>query len=135
MAQPGRARPIIWYLTQKDACTALSAFGEHTAHDLLYYTAIFPGTPADVICRDDEVFANFMQGIIDYSNQWTTPKFLSLTGGISNSANPLAFNAKSYSSAYIKVFKKDRVRTDASIYNKMLLAGLLDPNHIIGDIV
>lgn len=135
LARSRSAHPIIWYLTKKDACRALAAFGEHTGHDLLYHMAIFPGTPADVICRDDKAFADFMQGVIDYSDQWTTSKFIALAGGMSNSTNPLAFNTKSYKfycSAYIKVFKKNRVRADASIYNKMLLAGLLDPNHIIG---
>lgn len=114
---------------------AFISFGKHTLDDFLHGQELFPGTPAFDICHSKKKYEIFKQGCIDYMATWVSPKFLAGCSGISNSSNPFAYNHKSekyYLGTYLKVFRRKQVWVPREQYNRMLLAGLLDPQHIVG---
>lgn len=111
------------------------SFGKHTVEDFIHEQELFPGTPAYHICRSKKEYSKFKQGCEDYMRTWVSPKFLNGCSGIPNSPNPFAYNYKSaenYLGGYMKVFRHRSTWVDRGKYNRMLLAGLLDPEHVIG---
>ncbi|KAG6815735.1 hypothetical protein H0H93_009111 [Arthromyces matolae] len=111
-------------------------FGRHLANDFLHLLAIFPGTPAYVICDDDSQYRRFKNAIPPYMAQWRSPEYLKSCGGSTNSLNPFAFNTTSnrnYTSQHIHVFRRCEVLVDANLFNRYQRLGLLDPNHTIGE--
>ncbi|GLB34621.1 hypothetical protein LshimejAT787_0201860 [Lyophyllum shimeji] len=114
---------------------AFGGFGRHLANDFLYLLGEYPSTPAYVFCDSDLLFDRLCQAIPQYMSIWSSPDFLQKCAGLPNSWNPFAFNAKSdkfYTSGYLYVFRKRRVRMPAYLYNLYLNRGLFDKDHIIG---
>lgn len=113
---------------------AFNGLGRHLANDLLHELAIFPGTPAFVVCEDEGEYQAFRQEIYPYLAQFVTEEFLKKTSTEVNSANYLDFNITSnryYLGSFLKVFRREMVRVPAEVYNKYKLKGLLDENHTI----
>lgn len=113
---------------------AFNGLGRHLANDLLHELAIFPGTPALVICENETEYQAFRAGIYPFLAQFVTGKFLKKTSTEVNSSNYLDFNISSnryYLASSLKVFRREKVRIPAEKYNKLKLAGLLDDNHTI----
>jgi hypothetical protein len=121
-------------------CDALalcfSGFGRHTANDFLYSQALFPGTPARVICEDAGLYERFKRGIGEYMAIAISEDFRKRVCGTPNSTNPFAYNyiaAANYYSSYLWVFRKKWVQVPRDLYNRYVCDGLLDPEHIIGE--
>jgi len=113
---------------------AFAGFGRHTANDLLYLAAMFPGTPAHIICQDSERYEKFKDLIYTYQSQFSDPEHR-LVSTTPNTDNPFAFNENSnrlYMERYIKVFRRTTTFVPNALYHQYQIQGLLDPNHIIG---
>lgn len=114
---------------------AFGGFGRHLANDFCYTIALYPGTPVHALCNSDVLYLAFKAAIPLYMQQWRDKEFLRKCAGQSNSDNPFAFNVtsnKNYLSSYIHVFRKERVRVPADLYNLYQSQGLLDASHTIG---
>ncbi|KII82931.1 hypothetical protein PLICRDRAFT_120079, partial [Plicaturopsis crispa FD-325 SS-3] len=104
---------------------AFSGLGRHTANDLLYLLAIFPGMPYHVICSSNTLFATLKSGIAEYMDQLTKSSFLDDVSGSNDR----------YISGYIDVFRRTKGRSLNSVkdlYNFYMKEGLFDPDHTIG---
>jgi hypothetical protein len=114
---------------------AFAGLGRHTANDLLYLAATFPGTPAYVICRDSERYEKFKDLIYKYQSQFFTAEFHRLVSTSPNNNNPFAFNENSnrvYMEKYIEIFRRTTALVPKELYALYRTQGLLDPDHIIG---
>jgi hypothetical protein len=123
----------------KDMCdnsnVAFSGFGRHTANDILYELALFPGTPCHVICRDGEVYEAFKAYLHHYMMKFEAKAFLAKLSSVTNSDNPFSFNETSnrnFLASAVKVFRRVKVSVPTELYNTYQLLGLLDPDHTIG---
>ena len=117
---------------------AFSGFGRHLVNDFLFNMAIHPGTPAISICKDNETFAEFLEGIPKYLERFTAPQFNKAMGSncVLGRVNPFEFNEDSnrhYMHHYIDVFRHCSVQVPKELYIKYLKKGLLDSRHIIGE--
>ncbi|TBU51721.1 hypothetical protein BD310DRAFT_833714 [Dichomitus squalens] len=113
-----------------------NGYGRHTAHDLLFYFGVWPGTPPSIICADDEIFHRFKVLLGTYARQFVEDKYRGACLGTANSRSPFAFNYKSdvnYLNQYVKVYRKWEVNITPAQYNELYMDGLLDPNHTIGE--
>lgn len=114
---------------------AFAGYGRHCINDFLYQLAIYPGTPAYVICRDETLYKEFKEHLNTYMLQYSSDSFLNDAASASNSDNPFSFNERShrtYTSRYIDVFRRTTKRVPKNIYNRHLREGLFDPSHTIG---
>lgn len=114
---------------------AFAGYGRHCINDFLYQLAIYPGTPAYVICRNDTLYKEFKQHLHTYMLKYSSKAFLNDAASIPNSDNPFLFNDRSnriYISKYIDVFRRTTKRVPKEIYNRHLREGLFDPSHTIG---
>jgi hypothetical protein len=123
----------------REICTnkseAFSGFGRQTANDLLHLAAIFPGTPAHIICQDSECYEKFKNLIYTYQLQFAEPEFHRYVSTSPNTDNPFAFNENSnriYMERYIEVFRRTTAFVPKVLYDQYQTQGLLDPDHVIG---
>ena len=111
---------------------AFAGFGRHTANDLLYLSAIFPGTPAYIICQNSECYEKFKDLIYTYQSQFSDPEYHHLVSTSPNTDNPFAFNENSnrlYIERYIMVFWHTTAFVPNTLYDQYRIKDYLDPNH------
>lgn len=117
---------------------AFAGYGRHCINDFLYELAIYPGTPAYVICGDEKRYQEFKTCLHKYMVKYCDEnKFLKEAATISKHEkfNPFAFNERSnrvYTSGYIHVFRRTTKRVPVDLYNRYVRDGLFDPKHTIG---
>ncbi|KAL1729338.1 hypothetical protein EV714DRAFT_273772 [Schizophyllum commune] len=112
-----------------------NAFGRHTANDAAHGMGVFPNTPISAFVDDDLVFKQFTHSLKSYLAQFDNPEYLNAMVSLPSSSNPFAFNHvphKKYVDRYIHVFRRSDVWVSAPLYNHLLVYGLLDKDHVIG---
>lgn len=115
--------------------TCFSGFGEHTTHDYLYLSAIFPGAPALFVCTNEAIWTRFSSGIATYMARYRTDTYRALCCGAANSLNCWDFNytaSTNYYSTEVLVFRRDIARVPRDLFNTYSKEGLLDESHVIG---
>ena len=115
-----------------------NGYGQHTAMDLLYHLAIWPGMPARELCADDDTYGRFRSALHTYASQYTSAKFRLRCLLVPNHGPRLAFNYTSddnYTNQFLNVYRKCTVMMDAALFNYYAMLGLFDPTHIIGIVV
>ncbi|KAF8959399.1 hypothetical protein BDZ97DRAFT_1922926 [Flammula alnicola] len=113
---------------------AFSGFGRHTANDFLYHLAIFPGTPAYVVCTDDELYEEFKVSLYSYQAKFSEPYYLRVASRQST-ATPFEFNENmnmDYISRWVNIFRRTTVLVPKDLYMRYMSQGLFDPEHTIG---
>lgn len=113
-----------------------SGFGAHTAADFLFQLSIHPAAPAWVVCDHDNQYAEFRSHMVNFMAQWISEEFLRHCACSTNSENPLAFNYRAhrmYMSRYVNVHNLSAVNIPFPQYIVMLLNGMLDGEHILGE--
>jgi hypothetical protein len=109
--------------------------GKHLAADFLFEVAIHPDTPSFCLCNDAVLYGRLRTHLPIFMQTWVSKAFLTRCGGRTNSRNPFAFNTTSndnFLASYVKVYRRDRVRVPAELYNTYLEAGAFDAEHILG---
>ena len=113
-----------------------NGYGQHTAMDLLYHLAIWPGMPPRELCADEDAYQRLRAGLSTYALQYSSARFRSRCLLVPNHGPPLAFNYTSddnYTNQFLNVYRKCTVKMDAELFNYYAMLGLLDPAHIIGN--
>ncbi|KAF7372546.1 hypothetical protein MVEN_00117000 [Mycena venus] len=111
--------------------------GAHLANDILFFLAIHPDTPANVLCRDAIMYQSMRDFFPPFMAQWISDDFKKRCGGSANSSNPLDFSYTSdtnFIASRVHVFRKAEARVGADLYDRYQSLGLLDENHTIGDV-
>lgn len=100
-----------WMTSISAAC--FSGFEEHTAHDYLFLSAIFPGSPAYFVCTNEAIWERFSSGIATYMARYRTDTYRALCCGTANSLNCWDYNytaGKNYYCNEVLVFRKGIAR-------------------------
>ena len=118
---------------------AFSGLGRHLANDICFHLAIHPATPAIYICQDNKRFAELLEGIPEYLGQFTKPGYyqpMEASCGLGRK-NPFEFHEDAnriYMHSYVDVFRRCNRQVPEALYVKYIKQGLLDPQHIIGEL-
>ncbi|EMD39381.1 hypothetical protein CERSUDRAFT_47298, partial [Gelatoporia subvermispora B] len=132
MLKQDTQRPIVQQLCS--AQFVFNGFGMHLANDFLFSLAFWPGTPASVICANDELFNTLKNAIQPFMTQWVSSKYRKRVCSNANTSNPLVDHNHSYLNfvnQYVHVYRRQEVRVPTELYNCMVLSGLLDEAYTI----
>ncbi|PIL36895.1 hypothetical protein GSI_00585 [Ganoderma sinense ZZ0214-1] len=125
-------KTIIHVLTERQ--DIFNGYGQHTASDILYDLRIWPGMPAEHVCKDNKLFQSLKIRLHTYAAQFVSDRYRELCLSVPNGP-AFAFNYKSdtnYINQYLSVYRKCFVRIRREQYNAMAREGLFNSEHMIG---
>ncbi|KAK7064869.1 hypothetical protein R3P38DRAFT_2491209 [Favolaschia claudopus] len=126
--------PILDVLLEPDGPGA--GIGQHLANNLLFEAALHPDMPSVCLCRDDALYSELRALIPRFMAKFVDPVYFQGCDSIPNTKNPFSFNSladNNFCATYVRVYRKNKVRVSADLYNLYQSHGLLDPSHVVGE--
>ncbi|KAL0960217.1 hypothetical protein HGRIS_011851 [Hohenbuehelia grisea] len=113
----------------------LPGVGRHIMTDFCGIFGVFPGEPLINWLRDKIKAQQLFDALKAFMRDFAKPRTLKRISRVQHSSNPFAYNATvdgCYKSLCCNVFRRTVAHIKLGQYNAMLVAGLFDPSHTIG---